>query len=202
MRILFLGDSLTYGFAMPREQAWPALCAGQAGAEVVNRAVNGNTTGGMLAVLSRELSVHSPDVVFLMGGTNDILYGGDLAGAKANMGGMVHLTAASGAVPLIGIPITPHRPVRQDWAILFPNDARDQLAEYIDWLRRFASTFRMPILDFAGEFPRRISWRSLPVDMCYLEDGLHPSQIGHEIMADIATDTILALEYTRSGMSP
>ena len=51
LQVLCLGDSLTYGFAMPRAQIWTALCAAQVGADFCNLAVNGNTTGGMLAAL-------------------------------------------------------------------------------------------------------------------------------------------------------
>ncbi len=48
-------------------------------AELLGRGVNGNTTGGMLAVLPDLLVREHPDAVLLMGGTNDIAYGGDLA---------------------------------------------------------------------------------------------------------------------------
>lgn len=58
------------------------------GAELLGWGVNGNTTGGMLAVLPDLLVREHPDAVLLMGGTNDIAYGGDLAGARANMGAM------------------------------------------------------------------------------------------------------------------
>ena len=74
-RILCLGDSLTYGFGLPRGLVWTALCAAQTGAELLGRGVNGNTTGGMLAVLPDLLVREHPDAVLLMGGTNDIAYG-------------------------------------------------------------------------------------------------------------------------------
>ena len=159
MKILCLGDSLTYGFAMPRGQVWTALCAVQTGAELVNLAVNGNTTGGMLAMLPRAMETNSPDFVFLMGGVNDILYGGDLLGAKANMGGMAHLVTAFGAVPMFGIPITPRYPVRQDWAALFPDNAERLCTEYNGCLRKFAYTFHLPVIDFSNEFLRQAERR-------------------------------------------
>lgn len=193
MRILFLGDSLTYGFAMPREQAWPALCAGQAGLQGINLAVNGNTTGGMLAALPRALEIHAPDLVFLMGGANDIFYGGDLAGAQANLGGLIHLAVAAGAQPILGIPPSPKLPVRPDWASLLPKNAKELMECYLNWLRRFAGVFRLPLLDFCRELPRRAAAAGLVPGDCYLEDGLHPSREGHRIMAGLATEMILAL---------
>ena len=81
-RILCLGDSLTYGFGLPRGLVWTALCAAQTGAELLGRGVNGNTTGGMLAVLPDLLVREHPDAVLLMGGTNDIAYGGIPGGGQ------------------------------------------------------------------------------------------------------------------------
>ena len=60
-RILCLGDSLTYGFGLPRGLVWTALCAAQTGAELLGWGVNGNTTGGMLAVLPELLVREHPD---------------------------------------------------------------------------------------------------------------------------------------------
>ena len=126
-RILCLGDSLTYGFGLPRGLVWTALCAAQTGAELLGGGVNGNTTGGMLAVLPDLLVREHPDAVLLMGGTNDIAYGGDLAGARANMGAMAHLIIAGGGLPLIGIPPGLRRPIRREWAELMPERAAELL---------------------------------------------------------------------------
>lgn len=129
-RILCLGDSLTYGFGLPRGLVWTALCAAQTGAELLGRGVNGSTTGGMLAVLPDLLVREHPDAVLLMGGTNDIAYGGDLAGARSNMGAMAHLILAGGGLPLIGIPPGLRRPIRREWAELMPERSAELLAEY------------------------------------------------------------------------
>lgn len=185
MRILCLGDSLTYGFGMPRAQVWTALCAARTGAELCNRAVNGNTTGGMLSALSRELEAAAPDAVFLMGGTNDLIYGGDLAGARANMGAMVHLAAASGVQPIVGIPIRPCLPIREDWAVWADTElVRRAMEEYARWLRELCQIFRVPAIDFERELSAR---------EYYLEDGLHPNRAGHELMGSVAAEAVDAL---------
>ena len=171
-RILCLGDSLTYGFGLPRGLVWTALCAAQTGAELLGRGVNGNTTGGMLAVLPDLLVREHPDAVLLMGGTNDIAYGGDLAGARANMGAMAHLIIAGGGLPLIGIP---------------PERAAELLAEYQSWLRRFAAAFRLPVLDFDRAFTR---WGE---EGLFQPDGLHPNAAGHCLMAETAAALIRSL---------
>ena len=161
--------------------------AAQTGAELLGRGVNGNTTGGMLAVLPDLLVREHPDAVLLMGGTNDIAYGGDLAGARANMGAMAHLIIARGGLPLIGIPPGLRRPIRREWAELMPERAAELLAEYQSWLRRFAAAFRLPVLDFDRAFTR---WGE---EGLFQPDGLHPNAAGHCLMAETAAALIRSL---------
>ncbi|MCD8140286.1 MAG: hypothetical protein LUE17_11010 [Planctomycetaceae bacterium] len=56
MKILCLGDSLTFGTGVTRSNAWTTLVHKQTGYEVVNRGVPGDTTGGMLPVPSTRSS--------------------------------------------------------------------------------------------------------------------------------------------------
>ena len=161
--------------------------AAQTGAELLGRGVNGNTTGGMLAVLPDLLVREHPDAVLLMGGTNDIAYGGDLAGARSNMGAMAHLIIAGGGLPLIGIPPGLRRPIRREWAELMPERAAELLAEYQSWLRRFAAAFRLPVLDFDRAFTR---WGE---EGLFQPDGLHPNAAGHCLMAETAAALIRSL---------
>ena len=161
--------------------------AAQTGAELLGGGVNGNTTGGMLAVLPDLLVREHPDAVLLMGGTNDIAYGGDLAGARSNMGAMAHLIIAGGGLPLIGIPPGLRRPIRREWAELMPERAAELLAEYQSWLRRFAAAFRLPVLDFDRAFTR---WGE---EGLFQPDGLHPNAAGHCLMAETAAALIRSL---------
>lgn len=188
---------MTFGYAMPRGQTWTALCADRTQAVLVNRAVNGNTTGGMMAALKDELATQQPDIVMLMGGANDILYGADLNGAKSNMGGMAHIIWAAGALPVIGIPPHPQRSIRKDWAAFISKEADLLLDEYIKWLREFARVFRFPVVDFAARMPERAKAQGIQWSECYLPDGLHPNSIGHELMAQCAAEIINGLGRSR-----
>jgi lysophospholipase L1-like esterase len=79
-RFVALGDSLTsWSFAAGSASAstagtWPSLLASlHADLKLVHNAgVPGNTTAQMLARLARDVFAYSPDVLFVMGGTNDI----------------------------------------------------------------------------------------------------------------------------------
>ena len=55
MKILCLGDSLTYGMGVLHKERWSSLVAEQTGYTVVNRGISGDTTGGMLARFERDV---------------------------------------------------------------------------------------------------------------------------------------------------
>lgn len=197
MKVLCLGDSLTYGYGLPRDQIWTALAAAGTGVEFVNRALNGNTTGGMLAALHREMEAASPDAVVLMGGSNDIIYGGDIGGAKSNLGAMVHIASAACVLPILGTPLRSCPPIRTEWAAMMDGQETEQMIDvYAQWIRRLSRTFRLPLIDFYQTFPQRIIQHGWALRDCYMEDGLHPNSRGHSVMAEIAAETIMALQNT------
>lgn len=75
-----LGDSLSvwafsaHGTTPASGHAWPSLLAAQAPdlKLVFNAGVPGNNTTQMVARYRRDVQAHHPDVLFVMGGTNDI----------------------------------------------------------------------------------------------------------------------------------
>jgi acyl-CoA thioesterase-1 len=78
--VLFLGDSLTDGYGLSREQAYPALVAEKAAAagtpiDAVNAGVSGNTSAGGLGRVDWLLRRTTPDVLVLALGANDGLRG-------------------------------------------------------------------------------------------------------------------------------
>ena len=62
--------------------------------------------------------------------------------------------------------------------------------DYSCWLKELCGMFRLPVIDFEGEFPRRTESLGGTLREYYLEDGLHPNKAGHELMADIAAREI------------
>jgi lysophospholipase L1-like esterase len=197
MKIVCLGDSLTYGFGVPRRDTWVSLTAERTKMELVNRGINGDTTGGMLARFWYEMTKHSPDSVLLMGGGNDIFISGTAVSAKANISAMVHQAAALGIAPLIGTLLPGNSAgnspgnsanVRHDWASLSNvAHAREVGEEYSQWLILFAGVFGVPVVDFRAAFksvsdPERN--RALYID------GMHPTAEGHRLMADVLSRKI------------
>lgn len=131
MKLICLGDSLTFGYGVRASQRWTHLCAQHTGWKIVNEGVSGDTTGGMLARLAArvlpELRSGSADEPFqrilLMGGTNDVFYSGSDVSARANMGAMIHQLLSAGVLPLVGIPLpVDDRHAPGEWAsvVVFP----------------------------------------------------------------------------------
>ena len=51
MKLICIGDSLTFGYGVRPSQRWTRLCAQETGWEIVNEGISGDTTGGMLVRL-------------------------------------------------------------------------------------------------------------------------------------------------------
>ena len=74
-KIVAFGDSLTYGYQLPRESSYPHLLNEELGYKykVVNYGVNGNTTNDGLRRFEEMLEDEKPSLVILGLGGNDIL---------------------------------------------------------------------------------------------------------------------------------
>ena len=179
MKIVCLGDSLTYGYGVPRRDCWVSLAAEMTGHTIVNKGVNGDTAGGMLARFRRDVAEEAPRLLFVMGGGNDILFSGTDAQARADMAALVHQALALGLKVLLGLP-APAYPslLPAPWRELADFQALEPVrAAYRDWLIRSARTFRIGTVDFS--LPAFAPPRG---EALYL-DGLHLGREGHRLMA-------------------
>jgi acyl-CoA thioesterase-1 len=106
--VAFLGDSLTAGYRLREDEAYPALVGATLRARgrpirVVNAGKSGDTVRQGLARLPAVLRLR-PDVVVVALGTNDALRGLPLDQAEADLDRIVRDSRASGArVLLVGV---------------------------------------------------------------------------------------------------
>jgi len=112
--ILVIGDSISAGYGIQRDQGWVALLESRVAAlhpphKVVNASISGDTTGGALARLPRTLEVHKPDVVIIELGGNDALRGYPVERIENNLDAMAGLAKNAGAsVVVLGMEIPPN----------------------------------------------------------------------------------------------
>ncbi|EGU48492.1 GDSL-type esterase/lipase family protein, partial [Vibrio tubiashii] len=104
--LMILGDSLSAGYQMPIEQAWPSLLtddlakSGQQ-VSVINASISGDTTGNGLARLPQLLQQHNPEYVLIELGANDGLRGFPTGIVQKNLSDMITMIRDSDATPLL-----------------------------------------------------------------------------------------------------
>lgn len=167
-RIVFLGDSLTAGLGVERDQAYPALIDEQlksAGLEatIVNAGVSGDTTAGGLRRLDWLLKQKPAIVVVGLGG-NDGLRGLDVDASAANLRQIIERSKSAGAdVLLLGmlIPTNYGPEYRQQFAAMYGQIAKEQ---------------NVPLVPFVLEGVGGVPELNQP-------DGIHPTADGHKVVA-------------------
>jgi lysophospholipase L1-like esterase len=175
---------MTFGYGIPIRNRWVNIVADSLKISKVNLGVTGDTTSGMLVRLHTEVFPQKPDAVFVMGGVNDILSGGNSSVAQSNMMAITQEIIARGMVPIVGIiPPTIPDEVIPDWKELFDmQKAEIKVDEYCQWLRRFCNTFKIPTVDFRASFLKIMKEEGRKIT--YL-DGLHVGVEGQKIIAEI-----------------
>ncbi len=139
--ILVIGDSLSAGYGIRPEQAWPALL-GQRLAEkrldysVANLSISGETTAGGRARLGPALQQHKPAIVVIALGANDGLRGLPLKQMRDNLNSMVDSARASGAkIMLAGMRLPPnYGPYASEFHASFADIARQKKTVLLDFL--------------------------------------------------------------------
>lgn len=90
MKLLCLGDSLTYGYDVPQKDKWTTLVSERSTVKIDNRGQCGDTTAGMVFRL-HQIDLVGYDAFFIMGGSNDILLDKDFSFVCRNIESMVSL---------------------------------------------------------------------------------------------------------------
>ena len=176
--VVFLGDSLTAGYGLSEDQAFPALVEENLRGEgvavrVVNAGVSGDTTAGGLRRVDWVLK-QGPDVVVVGLGGNDALRGQPLDETEKNLRGIVSTIRASGTrVLLLGMRIpTNYGPeYGEGFAALYPRVARE---------------FDVPLVPFLLEGVGGVASLNQP-------DGIHPNAEGHRKVAETVEKALRSL---------
>jgi len=139
--ILVMGDSLSAGYGIRPEQAWPALLGTRLSDKrldysVANLSISGETTAGGRSRLGPALKAYQPAIVVIALGANDGLRGLPLAQMRDNLNAMVEASRSAGArVVLAGMRLPPnYGPYAADFHSSFVDIAKARKAPLIDFL--------------------------------------------------------------------
>jgi acyl-CoA thioesterase I len=168
--ILFLGDSITAGYGLDPDQAFPALIQGKIDAKfwnfkVVNAGQSGDTSAGGLNRLDWLLK-NRVDILILELGANDGLRGLPPETTKSNLQAIIERTQAKYPevkIIVAGIKVPPN--MGGDYGRKFE-------AVFVDVAKKNKALLIPFVLEGVGG-SRELN----------LPDGVHPTAKGHEIVA-------------------
>jgi acyl-CoA thioesterase-1 len=190
-RIICHGDSLTEGKDIEAAYRWPSLLQNTLGTEVINTGIGGDTTTGLLSRFSTDVIPRKPDVVIIMGGTNDLWWDLSINTVLANLVTMAYHSQFYGIAPLFGLPMPfdIDRAAKQPYSP--PEAGYKQLLAKVKSLREklksIADENDIPVLDFYHLF---IDDDGQIRSHLLLDDGIHANQQGHRLMAELAMSQI------------
>lgn len=176
--VLALGDSITAGYGLVPEQAWPTLLAGKTGWKIVNGGVSGDKSGDALARLPALMEEHAPTLVLVTLGGNDMLRKTPEEETRGNLARILELVRSRDALPVLLA--TPRPSVA---GALFQNLSPPPFYAEI------AKERKVPLI--ADAVPAVLSDPDLKLD------PLHPNAEGHEALAGKTFDALRKLGYVR-----
>jgi len=167
--ILFLGDSLTEGLGVDRDDAFPKLVETMIQRElnksvvVINGGVSGSTTSDGLARLKWYLK-QRPSIVFLALGANDGLRGLDLEESQKNLEEIIrHSQESHAKVLLAGMLIPPN----------YGPEYSESFKKIYQEIQNKYKLRSMPFLLDGVAGKKELNQR----------DGIHPNEQGHKYIA-------------------
>ncbi len=171
--LLVLGDSLSAGYRMAANQAWPALLhanwqsrADTAAIHVVNASISGDTATQGLSRLPALLQQHQPRWVLIELGGNDGLRGFPPQNLERDLGEIITRIKAANSQPLlmqIRLPANYGKRYTETFTAVYP---------------RVANAFGIPLLTFFMEqVYLKPEWMQ--------DDGIHPNRDAQPFIADL-----------------
>jgi len=204
LKINFLGDSITEGVgASSYENCYFSKFAAKTGAVCRNYGISGTRIARKkipsakprydLDFPSRVAEMDSDaDVVIVFGGTNDYGHGDAPLGVASDR----TVWSFYGALHVLYDSLLERFP-KAKIVILTPMVRKDEIngelvfPPFVDAVRQVAGEYRFPILDMYADFP--VDLHDDENRKRYLTDGLHPSDEGHEMLADFLIRYLEAL---------
>lgn len=174
-KLVVIGDSITEGFGVKRELAYPSVLQqkiekAHKNWRVINSGISGSTSASALSRVTWHLK-QKPDLIVLALGANDGLRGSDVKAMEENLNKAVEAAKKAGVkVILAGIKVPPNYGAAYASAFeaVFP---------------RVAQKNDVPLIPFLLE--KVGGDQSLN-----LEDGIHPNEKGHAIIAETVYQAI------------
>lgn len=176
--ILVFGDSLSAGYGIPQEAAWPSLLARRLEQKrldysVANASISGETTSGGRTRLNAALEKNPPAIVIIALGSNDGLRGLPVKTMRDNLAAMAEAAQKKQArVLIVGARLPPnYGPYAVQFHAAFGEVAKERQTALVDFL-----------LDGVATRPE-----------LFQSDNLHPTAEAQPMLLDNVWDGLLPL---------
>ncbi len=190
------GDSLTEGADLEKSYTWPQLVENKIKVTVLNTGIGGDTSGGLLARFQHDVVQSKPDLVVILGGTNDLWWDLDINLILANIFAMACQAQYRDIVPVVGLPLPLFMENIRNQNMMAPIAGWDRcinkLSELVDALAVAAKESEIACLDFYHPF---LDTNQKVRGDYFLEDGLHPNKQGQRLMAEKMVELLRTLFY-------
>jgi lysophospholipase L1-like esterase len=190
------GDSLTEGADLNPNYTWPKLVENQVKVKIINSGIGGDTSAGMLSRFYPDVIRHEPEMVLIVGGTNDLWWDLDPNYIQANIFAMACQAEYHDIAPVVGLPLPLYLENIRQQKMMAPiggwENCIQKLDRLADVLAASARENDIAILDFYNLFRDR---KGATVGKYFLEDGLHPNKDGHLLMASTASEFLKSTFY-------
>ena len=190
-KVVFNGDSITSGFAS-NPPYYPAVVANNLGMSLSNFARGGST----ISVKETDPANRDPivtrfdemdsdaDLIIIAGGTNDHSYAWTPIGTMSDRTnytfyGSLHNLCLGLINKYIGKQILFMTPIKR---YKTPNSRGETLEQYAEIIKEVCSYYGIPVLDMFREATLNMEIPSQATAL-FADDGGHPNQAGHEVMA-------------------
>ncbi len=168
-KLVVLGDSLTEGYGVARDAAYPALLekklqAAKKNWTVVNAGVSGSTTASGVSRM-KWLFKSKPDAVLLALGANDGLRGLKVEASEKNLGEAIRYAQSQKVKVVLGGLYMP------------PNYGKDYTSQFKKMYETLAKKYKVVFIPFILE-------NVAGNPKFNLADGIHPNEEGHKVIAE------------------
>ena len=169
-KLVVIGDSLTEGYGVAKESAFPALlekkihASGKKHWTVLNSGITGATTASAMGRV-KWVFKSKPDLLLLILGANDGLRGLKVEESEKNLSLAIELSQKEKVPVVLGGLYMP------------PNYGKDYTEKFKKMYTQLAKKHKVPLIPFVLE--------KVAGDPKYnLADGIHPNEAGHKIVAE------------------
>lgn len=190
-KVVCHGDSLTEAADLDKNYTWPILVENRLSLKIINSGIGGDTSGGLLSRFYHDVVRHQPDLVVILGGTNDLWWDLEVNLIQANIFAMACQAQFHNITPIVGLPLPLLMKYIQRREMMAPiagwPKCVQKLSDLVAALKTSAGESDIVCLDFYHPF---LDQNGATLEKYFMEDGLHPNQQGHRLMAEIAGDLL------------